>query len=66
MTCLADSKENNEILDMKGLEHRSQVIALVRHDIVCLDDKHLNPSKKTNFTISRGKLKLKMVVVLNP
>lgn len=50
-------------MDMKGLEHRSQVIALVRHDIVCLDDKTFKPSKKTNFTLSRGKLKLKMVVV---
>ena len=48
---------------MEGLEHRSQVIALVRHDIVCLDDKTFKPSKKTNFTLSRGKLKLKMVVV---
>ena len=33
----------DEILDMKGLEHRSQVIALVRHDIVCLDDKTFKP-----------------------
>ena len=31
---------------MKGLEHRSQVIALDRHDIVCLDDKTFKPFQK--------------------